>query len=270
MFNLSELIKPLIALARQAGDIILDIYQQSKQCPVHHKPDHSPVTQADLMSDEALRLGLHKILPQLPYLSEESEAQPWSLRRQWSECWMIDPLDGTREFLRHSGEFTINIALIAKHKAILGMIYVPVTGECYYGFEQGGAYKVGTDDRVVPIRVRPWQVNHTAMLASRGAKEEVLQQYFGDLGAFEMIRMSSALKFCKVAEGVTDLAPRFGDTSEWDTAAGQCILEEAGGSLVNLQGEPLVYNAKESLLNPHFLAVGSQELFRKIFENREK
>lgn len=264
MYNLIELMNPLLSLAQKAGEVILEVYHQSHQYPVHQKPDHSPVTQADLMANDVLRAGLKKLTPDLPFLSEEESIVPWVTRQHWPMFWLVDPLDGTREFLKHSGEFTINIALISEHQAILGILYVPVTGECYYAARNQGAFKEA-NGHTQKIQVKSWDQQSARLLVSHGAKEEIVRQHFSNLGQLEMIKMSSALKFGKVAEGLADMAPRLGDTSEWDTAAGQCILEEAGGALLNLQGEPLRYNTKESLLNPHFVAVGDKRLVRVAF-----
>lgn len=264
MYDLSTLIEPLIALASQASETILDIYRHSRQYPVHTKEDHSPVTQADLMANDILREGLHRLTPGIAYLSEEGSKKTWQERQAWQEYWLVDPLDGTREFLGHSGEFTINIALIREQQPVLGILYVPVSDECYYACQGQGAYKRLKNTTSEPIHSRNWQTDETLLLVSKGAREEILAQKFANLGKFSMIRMSSALKFAKVAEGFADIAPRFGDTSEWDTAAGQCILEEAGGGLLSLQGTPLRYNTKESLLNPHFIALGDMRLRDKI------
>lgn len=264
MLNLPQLIDPLIALARKASEVILDIYQHSQQYQIQTKEDQSPVTQADLQANEVLRKGLAQLTPQLPYLSEEATAPSWQERQSWSRYWLVDPLDGTREFIKHSGEFTINIALIDQQQPVLGMLFVPVTGECYYACRGHGSFKMAASQLKQAIRVRPWSVNQTLLLVSHGAKEEIIQENFAGLGEFQMTRMSSALKFAKVAEGLADMAPRLGNTSEWDTAAGQCILEEAGGGLFDLQGEALRYNSKESLLNPHFIALGDLCLYKKI------
>jgi 3'(2'), 5'-bisphosphate nucleotidase len=261
--NLSELQQPLIHLAKKAGAAILEIYEKSRQYPVQIKADHSPLTQADLMAHEILMAGLSALTPAYPILSEEGVNIPWQQRQQWHTYWLIDPLDGTQQFIQHSGEFTVNIALIQNHLPIIGLLYVPVTHETYYACATAGhAYKWNAEDQRVPLRVRQWQSAETMILTSRGAKSERISAIFGHLGKLQQIKMSSAWKFGWVAEGKADISPRLGNTSEWDTAAGQCILEVAGGALLDLAGKPLRYNMHESVLNPHFIAVGDIEQLR--------
>lgn len=268
--NLTELQGPLIALAKAAGKAILEVYEQPTT--VHMKADHSPVTQADIAAHEILTKGLQALTPEYPVLSEEGAAISWEERQQWQRYWLIDPLDGTRQFIRRSGEFTVNVALIDQHEPIIGLLYVPVTREIYYASRAwGGAYKCDASGVCQRLSVRPWQKNQTTILTSQqvarsGRPSERMRERFGHLGEFTQISMSSAWKFGWVAEGKADLSPRFGDTSEWDTAAGQCILELAGGALVDLEGNSLRYNMHESLLNPHFIAVGDGALLARLFD----
>lgn len=264
---LPTLQKQLLHLTQQAGKAILEIYQKSRQYLVQIKPDNSPLTQADLIAHEILTTGLQALTPDLPVLSEEGVGIPWEERQKWDRYWLIDPLDGTLPFLRHSGEFTVNIALIQNHQPVIGILYVPVTQEVYYACaEWGGAYKQDTEEGITQLQVRPWHPDETILLTSQAAREEKIQTLFGHLGAYTQIKMSSAWKFGWLAEGKADLAPRLGDTCEWDTAAGQCILELAGGALVGLQGQPLRYNTKASLINPYFIALGDKtHLYGRIF-----
>jgi len=263
--NLSELQQPLITLVQKAGEAILDIYERSHQYAVQIKPDHSPLTQADLAANEVLVAGLRALTPEYPILSEEGMNIPWSERQKWTHYWLIDPLDGTRQFIQHSGEFTVNVALIQNHIPTIGLLHVPVTKETYYASAAwGGAYKLDASHQVTPLRVRPWRLNEMVILTSQAARVERIHELFGHLGAFTQIKMSSAWKFAWVAEGKADISPRLGDTSEWDTAAGQCILELAGGALVDLKGQPLRYNTRDSVLNPHFVALGDRELYRQF------
>jgi len=260
-----QIIDELIALLKQASEGILDVYAHSHQFKVQAKADASPLTQADLVSHQILIDGLRKLTPDIPILSEEDSNIPFSTRSSWQRYWCVDPLDGTREFIRHSGEFVVNIALIENHLPVLGLIYAPVYEACYYARKGEGAFKV--TDQKVKIHSRSWQKNQTVILASRGMKEEKLKARIGHvLGQFELIPSGSAIKFCRIAEGIADFYPRFGDTCEWDTAAGQIILEEAGGALVDLSWQPLRYNMKDSLLNPHFLAVGDKKLIKILQE----
>jgi len=259
MQTIPDLLQPIISLAKNASEAILTIYQHHQQYQIQTKSDHSPVTQADLLAHKILIEGLSCLTPHIPILSEESLEIPWEVRQQWQTYWLIDPLDGTRQFIEHSGEFTVNIALIENHLPIFGLIYVPITEECYYAFPEAGAKKIDKQGQEQQISARTWQPNHTIILASRGANEKRLQERFGGLGEYSIVRKASAWKFCIVAEGQADISPRFGDTSEWDTAAGQCILEQAGGAILNLEGQPLRYNTRPSVLNPYFVALGDVE-----------
>lgn len=266
--QLPDLQLALIALARTAGAAILDIYQVSRQYPVHIKSDHSPLTQADLIAHEILYTGLHALTPNIPILSEEGINIPWEERQQWDYYWLIDPLDGTRQFICHNGEFTVNIALIHQHNVIIGLLHVPITQETYYADAQAHtSIKITSHEEVTPLQVRRWQPQKTLVLTSHGAHEQRIIDTFSHLGTLQQLKMSSAWKFGQLAEGKADISPRFGDTAEWDTAAGQCILEQAGGALVDLQGQPLRYNCKDSLINPHFIALGDKaQLYGKIFK----
>jgi 3'(2'), 5'-bisphosphate nucleotidase len=258
--NLTVLQKPLIALVQQAGEAILEIYEKSRQYAVQIKADHSPVTQADLAANVILTAGLRALTPEYPVLSEEGISTPWSERQTWTHYWLIDPLDGTRQFIQHNGEFTVNVALIQNNQPIIGLLHVPVTGETYYASTAwGGAYKQDAHQQIRPLRVRLWRTDETIILTSRAARAARIHELFSHLGALTQIGMSSALKFGRLAEGKADLSPRLGDTSEWDTAAGQCILELAGGALVDLTGKPLRYNTRDIVLNPHFIAVGDAD-----------
>lgn len=256
MSNLSQLQSSLIVLSKTAGAAILHIYQAARQYPIQTKTNNTPLTQADLKANDILITGLKQLTPDIPILSEEGRQAPWAERCQWPEYWLIDPLDGTRQFINRSGEFTVNIALVEGHQVIFGLIYVPVTGECYYARPGGGAYRLDANGVEAQLQVRAWQQGKTVVLASHSAVEERTRRRFGHLGDFIMKPLSSSWKFCLLAAGQADLSPRFGATCEWDTAAGQCILEQAGGGIFNLQGQRLSYNTKESLLNPHFVALG--------------
>lgn len=268
IMNLSLLKNPLIALVRQAGEAILEIYKKSHHYAVQMKADHSPLTQADLAAHDILMKGLQALTPGCPVLSEEGVNIPWRERQTWTHYWLIDPLDGTRQFIKQSGEFTVNVALIQNNQPIVGLLHVPVTGETYYGSTAwGGAYKRDAKNQDKQLSVRLWHAGETTtILTSEAAHSDGIQALFGHLGALRHIKMSSALKFAVLAEGEADISPRLGDTSEWDTAAGQCILELAGGALVDLEGRPLRYNTHESLLNPHFIALGdTAQLAERIF-----
>lgn len=260
---LTELVTPLQQLITEAGEEIMAFYLKSRQFNVTAKADDSPLTQADLASNEILINGLTKLTPDWPILSEETPKPPLAVRQHWERYWCIDPLDGTREFIRHSGEFVVNIALIEAHQPILGLIYAPAYEQGFYAIKGHGAFRWQADKQEA-IQARPWQIAKTKLLTSRGAKIERLNKYFGAFGDFSWDPGGSAIKFCRIAEGAADAYPRFGDTCEWDTAAGQIILEEAGGAVVDFNWQPLRYNGQEQLINPHFIAVGDVQFIEQL------
>lgn len=261
--ELTKLIPKLNNLAKKASDAILDIYHASRQVKIQTKADNSPVTQADLAANEILAEGVVKLTPDIPVLSEE-EIVSADERAKWTTYWCIDPLDGTREFIRHSGEFCINIALIHDHEPVLGLIFVPVQQTCYYACRGSGAFAKAPDSNPRSIHTRLWDRASTIIAASHGMKIEKTRDLLANLDDYEIIRSGSAIKFCWVAEGKADLYSRLGDTSEWDTAAGQCLIEEAGGCVVDLKGNALRYNVQPSLLNPHFLVVGDAKILNHL------
>ena len=254
MQSLEALLEPVIALAEDAGHRILEIYETDFD--VTHKTDNSPLTAADMAAHNAIDAGLAILTPDLPILSEESAHIPFSERSTWTRYWLVDPLDGTREFVKRNGEFTVNIALIDNHEAILGVIYTPVSGLTYYAARGCGAYKKTPEGTPERIHTRPKQSGHAMVAGSRSHRGDSLNAFLGRIGDYDIISMGSSLKSCLVAEGKADIYPRLGPTSEWDTAAAQCIVEEAGGRVTELDLTPLRYNTKDSLLNPHFLVFG--------------
>jgi 3'(2'), 5'-bisphosphate nucleotidase len=254
-----QLLAPLRALCGHAAESILSNYHASNSSDHQIKSDDSPVTAADLAAHEILVQGLEDF--GLPILSEESPAELMAQRRQWQRYWLVDPLDGTREFLGRTGEFTINVALVENHRAVFGMIAVPLSGEIYVGVPGQGALK-SSGDSWASIRCRGLDPTQpTVVLTSRRHRGEQLDAWMAELpcpqGGIQREYIGSALKFCWLAEGRADFYPRFSPCSEWDTAAGQALLEGAGGRLSDLQGDPLRYNMKDSLLNPHFIAQAS-------------
>ncbi|MEI7036118.1 3'(2'),5'-bisphosphate nucleotidase CysQ [Fulvimonas yonginensis] len=251
----SGLLAQVGSIARNAGAAILAIYRD--EFAVEHKDDASPLTAADLAAQRVIMEGLAALDPALPVLSEEGRAVAWEQRRTWPRYWLVDPLDGTKEFVKRNGEFTVNIALIEDHRPVLGVVLAPVTGELYAAAAGQGAW-------LQQHAGGPWQRIGTRALAApavvAGSRSHGADTHgFLDalLGApHQPVAMGSSLKFCLVARAVADVYLRLGPTSEWDTAAAQCVLEQAGGAVLDLQGEPLRYNTKESVLNPEFLAVG--------------
>jgi len=251
----AELARGCCALARTAGAAIMRVY--AGDFAVERKHDNSPLTAADLAAHRAILDGLHVLTPQIPVLSEEAaEEIPWSVRRAWSRYFLVDPLDGTREFVKRNGEFTVNIALIEEHRPTLGVVYAPALGEMYWAWHNGNAFFfTSTQNAQVPLHTRR-RGDPLIIAGSRSHADPRLAAALEKLGAHELRPLGSSLKFCRAARGEVDLYIRYGLTSEWDTAAGQCVLEQAGGGVVDLSGAPLRYNTKESLLNTDFLAFG--------------
>ena len=204
---------------------------------VEYKLDHSPVTQADLVSHHILEAGLARLTPPWPVLSEESVEVPFDERKSWRHFWMIDPLDGTKEFLHRTGEFTVNIALIEEDRPVLGVVYAPVIDKLYFAARGAGSYRMD-GEVTTPIKVASTRAGSTRFVVSRhhASEQESLTHFIDQTKGCEIIVMGSSLKFCLIAEGGADVYPRNGPTMEWDTAAAQCILEEAGGSVTDLEG----------------------------------
>ncbi len=247
-------IERLMAVSRQAGEAILRIYDTD--FGVREKADHSPVTEADMAAHRLIVGELERYTPDVPVLSEESTDIPFETRRKWRRYWLVDPLDGTREFVKRNGEFSINIALIEDHRPVLGLIHVPVSGLTYFGEPGKGAFRQEPGAPPRPIQVRPRHREPVLVAGSRAHTSDRLQRFLHNLGAYRIIRMGSSLKSCLVAEGKADIYPRLGPTSEWDTAAAQAIVEAAGGRITGTDMRPLRYNTKASLLNPHFFVFG--------------
>jgi len=253
-----EAMMTLLATTRQlaltAGEAIMEVYGQD--FAVNYKGDDSPVTEADLRANDVIRCGLLELAGGLPVLTEEDRLPPWSVRKHWGRYWLVDPLDGTREFINRSDEFTVNVALIEDHQPILGVVYAPaldllygaVRGQGVWRWHKGEQRAIGCQPREPgqPIRVA----------ISRSHMSERDQALLDRLGDCEVIRCGSALKSCLIAEGNADLYPRLGPTSEWDTAASQCVLETAGGFVTDMEMQRLRYNCRETVLNPSFFAFG--------------
>jgi 3'(2'), 5'-bisphosphate nucleotidase len=248
-----ESLQPVFGIAERAGAAILEVY--AGHFEVSDKADQTPLTLADLRSHELIANGLRELDARIPVLSEEGSSIPFEQRREWSRYWLIDPLDGTREFVSRNGEFTVNIALIENHQAIAGVVYVPVRDTLYFGTQHDGAWRVinsGEPEKIAVSRIQqPLRV-----VGSRSHRDVEFAKLLPKLEPCELVSVGSSIKFCLVAEGSADFYPRFGPTSEWDTAAAQAVLEAAGGAVITFDGSPLRYNTKDSLLNPGFIAVG--------------
>lgn len=253
--ELKQLLQPVREIAIQAGTAILDIYH-SGDWAVTAKADATPLTEADIAAHHVVVAGLQQLQPQLPVLSEESDETIKQARLSWDRYWLIDPLDGTKEFIAKTDEFTVNIALIDGHQSILGLVYAPVLGVTYMAARGTGAFKQveNSDIETIAVRTKPAEkfVVATSRRHAKGRVDAAMQE----VGGHDMLPMGSSLKFGVIAEGKADIYPRLGPTCEWDTAAAQCVLEEAGGAVLNLAGQPLQYNAKDELLNPYFVAIG--------------
>ncbi|HJR75207.1 MAG TPA: 3'(2'),5'-bisphosphate nucleotidase CysQ [Luteimonas sp.] len=254
----AELREGVIALAREAAAAILQVYEGAFD--VERKADASPLTAADLAAHRCIVAGLARLTPDIPVLSEEAaEETPLAERRAWHRLWLVDPLDGTREFVKRNGEFTVNIALIEDGAPVFGVIQAPVGGALWHGEAGRGAFRRDGDDER-PIRVRAPAAMPLRVAASRSHRDPRTEALMVRIGETETVARGSSLKFCLLAEGGMDVYPRFGPTSEWDTAAGQCILEAAGGAVIDPKGRPLRYNQRDTILNGDFLALGDPEL----------
>ena len=250
---LARLLDAALELAQAAGQRILAVYQSD--FAVTRKDDESPLTQADLASHALIAATLGALAPALPVLSEEGADIPYPARAAWRRYWLVDPLDGTREFVKRNGEFTVNIALVEDGRPVLGVVHAPVLGRTWAAARGAGAFRLDGAGRAA-IRTRPLPPRPT-VVASRSHRDAQTDAILARLPPHELVSQGSSLKFCLVAEGSADFYPRFGPTSEWDTAAGQCLVEQAGGAVWRLpECTPLGCNEKESLLNPSFAVLG--------------
>jgi 3'(2'), 5'-bisphosphate nucleotidase len=251
MRNLLDLADALMPTVARAGTAIMRIYDGD--FAVQRKVDNSPLTLADLESQRIIIEALKHLTPDIPILSEESAQAPWAERQSWQELWVVDPLDGTREFVKRNGEFTVNIALVVDHEAVLGIVAAPAQGLLYWGAAGVGAFSRHRDAPQCRIHTCPPQTP-LRVVGSRSHTSPETASYLARLGPHVMTGMGSSLKFCLIAEGKADLYPRFGPTSEWDTAAGQALLETAGGHVTRLDGHRLRYNCRETVINGDFVA----------------
>jgi 3'(2'), 5'-bisphosphate nucleotidase len=250
MRDLPALAEALLPIVARAGAAIMQVYGAAFS--VQRKDDNSPLTLADLESQRIIIDGLNRITPDIPILSEESATAPWAQRQTWPELWVVDPLDGTREFVKRNGEFTVNVALVVEHEPLLGVVAAPALGVMFwgaagvgaFGLTEGGERRIHTVPPHHPLRV----------VGSRSHASKETAAYLTRLGPHVLTQMGSSLKFCLLAEGKAELYPRFGATSEWDTAAGQAVLEAAGGHVTRMDGHRLRYNCRESVINGDFVA----------------
>lgn len=251
----ADLLQAVTSIAVEASAAIMQVY--AGEFAVEHKQDESPLTLADRQTHHIITQRLQALTPNIPVLSEESPAEQHAVavRGQWPTLWLVDPLDGTREFINRNGEFTVNIALIHEHRPVLGVVAVPATQTIYTGALGLGAQRIDSHGTASIQTQRPAR-STPIVVGSRSHRGDSLDAVLARLGSHELCSVGSALKFCRVAEGAADFYPRLGPTSEWDTAAGQAVVEAAGGQVIGLNGLPLRYNQRDTLLNPHFLAFG--------------
>ena len=261
IFNHEKYILELLNIAIDAGKEILNIYND--EIIVNSKEDKSPITQADINSNDLIVNRLKKLESNIPILTEESVVK-WKNRKDWIKYWLIDPLDGTKEFINRNGEFTVNISLIENNYPIFGIIYSPVKSLLYYALKNNGSYKLKTNSNLSTLKnFNKININKkknitTKVIGSRShSSKEFLNWVEKKFTNFELITIGSSLKFCILAEGKADIYPRFGPTSEWDIAAGHIILEEAGGKLKTIDNKDILYNTKDDILNPYFIAYGN-------------
>lgn len=266
--NLKQLLELSIKTAKSAGEAILTVYDS--EFAVEHKDDKSPLTEADKRSHEVIDAAL-KNTP-YPVLSEEGRGIDYEERKAWEYLWIVDPLDGTKEFIKRNGEFTVNIALVRNGKAILGVIYVPVKDEMYFGAEDLGSYKVTAYSSQENMDIESWISSENKLpfnidrkytiVGSRSHMSEETESYIEEKrkeqGEIEMISVGSSLKLCMVAEGKADDYPRFAPTMEWDTAAGQAIVESMGGTVLNWKTKQTMKYNRENLLNDWFLVTNGK------------
>ena len=254
----TDLRETVIAIAQDAAAAIMAGYATPFDVTI--KSDHSPVTAADLAANAVIERGLQQLTPDLPILSEESAQVPWDVRQHWGAYWLVDPLDGTREFVKRNDEFSVNIALIYQGAPAFGVVLAPVSGIAWHAMRGELAYRrLGMHDTV--LRARAPATAPLKVAASRSHRSAQTEALLGRMGDIEVVAQGSSLKFCRIAEGTLDVYPRLGPTSEWDTAAGQCVLHAAGGAVLSAAtGKPFRYNRRESLLNGDFIALGDTRL----------
>lgn len=253
--TLSPLLEACREISVAAGGAIMQVY--NSDFAVQHKDDDSPLTEADLAAHKIIDARLKALTPDWPVISEEAATLPFEQRKAWQTYWLVDPLDGTREFVKRNDEFTVNIALIHGHEVVLGVVYVPVFDRLYSAAKDLHAWRKIADGEQEQIHCRPLDRQDLTLASSRSHGSAALQAFGEAIGPHKSTPMGSSLKFCVVAEGNADLYPRLGLTSEWDTAAAQCVVEQAGGHVTTTEMAPLRYNTKESMLNPFFFVFGS-------------
>lgn len=260
--DLSHLLPSVIEVARSAGQLILEIYEK-KDYEEFTKSDDTPVTSADLAAHKLISQRLSELTPDIPVLSEEDADISFEQRSQWDRYWLVDPLDGTQEFIARSGDFATIIALIEHNRPVMGVVYGPVSGVTYYAYSGKGAWKIPEMDESVKIQTHKHEQPNQSIAIAISRRQDInrITSRMSSKWNYDLVPLgSAALKACLVAEGAVDCYLRLGPTGEWDTAATQCIVEEAGGRILNTHLQPLSYNERETLENPNFIVLGDKEL----------
>lgn len=249
----SSILPDVIKVADEASERVLHIYQSDFK--VSYKTDDSPITAADTAAHDIITQGLRRISRDIPILSEEGKDIPWEERKHWRRFWLVDPVDGTKDFTQRTGEFTVNIAMIEDGEPVMGVVIAPALKEAYWGVVGEGAHKRDRTGKVHRIRVaEPKDIKR--VVASKNHLNPETTAFIDRLGEHELVQAGSSLKFCRIAEGHADIYPRMGPTCEWDTGAAQAVLVAAGGKVQTVDGKPLKYG-KQDVLNPYFIAAGS-------------
>jgi 3'(2'), 5'-bisphosphate nucleotidase len=260
--DFSHLIPEVVEIAREAGRLILDIYK-NHDYQEFTKSDDTPVTSADIAAHKLILQRLTALTPDVPVLSEEDAEIPLAVREQWQQYWLVDPLDGTQEFIARSGDFATIIALVQNNQPVMGVVYGPVSGVTYYAYQGQGAWKIIENEEKIELstHVREDENRTITMAISRRQDIKSTTKRMSPVWNYEMVPLgSAALKACLVAEGAVDCYLRLGPTGEWDTAATQCIVEQAGGGIVNTVLQPLSYNIRDTFENPNFIVIGDKNL----------
>jgi 3'(2'), 5'-bisphosphate nucleotidase len=260
----TQLIDELIAISKEAGEAILEVYNSDFDYEI--KKDSSPLTKADNISHKIISKKLKELTPEIPILSEEDSDIPFGIRSKWQKYWLVDPLDGTKEFIKRNGEFTVNIALIENNSPILGIIYIPISCETFYGSKNNGSYYFQNNNQAKRINISDSISKTIRVISSRSHPNKKVNSFLEGIQNYKIITKGSSLKFCFIASGKADIYPRFGPTSEWDTAAGDAIVRYSGGHVLNLKGEPLSYNLKKTFLNPEFIVTNDKKEALKLID----
>ncbi|MGI3038429.1 3'(2'),5'-bisphosphate nucleotidase CysQ [Vibrio diabolicus] len=270
--DLSHLLPQVIEIARSAGQMILEIYEK-KQYEAYTKSDETPVTSADIAAHKLITERLSELTPDIPVLSEEDADISLEQRAQWERYWLVDPLDGTQEFIARSGDFATIIALVDNNKPTMGVVYGPVSGVTYYAYSGKGAWKIPDMSDSVKIHTHKHEQPGQSIAIAISRRQDInrITSRMSSAWNYDLIPLgSAALKTCLVAEGAVDCYLRLGPTGEWDTAATQCIVEEAGGRILSTQLEPLSYNERETLENPNFIVLGDADLpWNEILQRKD-